>query len=254
MKKILLLLCLCVYAISSSGCSKPPETARDIIERSYEKHGGEALANWETMVVKGDVYMADGKIFRGEYLAFAQKPGKFRMERDLTKYERGRLFYTDIYNDGVGWTSRNLMPQYHNAYAKINKRRLDQCEGIAYFYNNADTLILQPEKKVKCVVKEDTTEIPAYVVTAIIEDDTTNLCFDKKSLYLIQEEYKVFRSILTRVSTNHKKFGKVVFPGNVSEIQHGRRGDNETKFEFKTIEYNIPVDPELFEEDKPKVK
>ena len=111
MKRLNIFFIVCIYVTFFAGCSQPDlEDPQEIIARSLKKHGSEALANWETMVIKGEVFQDDvGHTFRGEYLQYAQKPDKLRIDRNLTKFERGRLFYTYIYKlSRICYTSCSL--------------------------------------------------------------------------------------------------------------------------------------------------
>lgn len=241
MKKLMHFFIVFLFIINTAGCSQEPTTAGDIIAKSVERHGGEALTDWETMVIEGEVNQRDNRLrFRGEYLLFARKPDKLRIERDLTKYERGRYFFTYIYNNGVGWSIRNLIPSYSGRYAEQYKRWLDKCDGIAYYAQNAEALILKPEETVNGK--------PAYVITAAVGNDSTNLYIDKKSFYLVQETY----GSVKRVFSDFKKFGKTVHAARIDEITTSRRSANEDNFIYYSIEYNVPIDPLLFEEDMPR--
>lgn len=122
-----------------TGCKGEPQTADEIIARSVKAHGGEeALTTWQTMTVKGEVNQQDGRLwFRGEYLVYAQKPDKLRIER-------GRLFFCEILNGGKGWMIRNLIPSYREELAGIYKAKLDRLDGIAFYAQNADRFQLVP--------------------------------------------------------------------------------------------------------------
>lgn len=240
MKRLVMFFIICFLMVMTAGYSQQPMSPEEIMARSVARHGGDALTDWKTMVIKGEVNQPDGNIrFRGEYLLYAQKPDKLRVERDLTKFERGRFFLSYIYNNGQGWILRNLIPSYRKEYAKLLKRWLDSCDGIAYFANSADTLTLKLEETVNGK--------QAYVITAVIGDDTTTLYIDKESFYLIQEEYDNVK----RLYSEFKKFGNTVHATHIDEITTGRR-TMEINFIYNTIEYNVPIDQELFEEDKPK--
>ena len=82
---------------SMTCCSQAPQTAEEILARSAASHGGEALSRWETLTIKGTVVMNDGVDFDAGYLLFAEKPGKLRVERDMTA-DKGRLFYEYFMN------------------------------------------------------------------------------------------------------------------------------------------------------------
>ena len=82
-----------------SSCGAAPPSAREIVAACLRAHGGGALADWHTLLIQGEVRRKDGRLwFRGAYTLYAQKPDKLRMETDLTKWERGGFFFSEIYN------------------------------------------------------------------------------------------------------------------------------------------------------------
>jgi len=241
--KILNLLLFVTVLFCFSAFTQPPLTVEEIIARSVKAHGGDALSNWKTMVIKGEGQYPDvGKMFRTEHIVYAEKPGKVRVERDLTKFEHGRLFYTFFYNNGVGWSQASLMPRYGAQFVSF-KRYLDQCDGIAYYAENA-AFTQKPD--------EELNGKPVYVIDAVIKSDTTSLYIDKTSFYFLQEKYKSRNNTITRTFSDFKKFGKVNFSTTIVETSTSRRGEMVLNYKLNTIEYNVPIESWLFEEDMPK--
>ncbi len=223
-----------------TGCSQPPpQTAGEVLERSVGAHGGEALTNWESMVIKGETDQNDlGQIIRSDYQLFAQKPGKVRVEIDQTKYERGRMFSSYIYNDGTGWMIRNLIPNYRPEFSEQFKPMLNQCDGIGYYAQNAENLTLEPEEEVN--------ERAAYVVTAVIGSDTTKLYIDKDNFYFLKEE----TGDRSRTYSDFKKLGGVRHATTI-DMHIGGSRPQDIPYRIISVEYNIPVEARLFEEDRP---
>ena len=254
MKNCFFLLCFCVNYILSGGCSDEPMTAEDIVAKSYNRHGGKALSDWETMVIKGEVFKAWGQdTMHGEYLSYSQKPGKIRFEKDFTKFSHSPVFYTDIYNQGESWRMLNLNTYSNNLIGRLAKRQFDGCDGIAFYRAHADTLIMHPEGLATYVLDGDTVQTPAYIITTVIGEDSTTLYFDKKSYFLIQEEFKMAPvSPFRRVYTDFKRFGRVVLAERRIEFEPGSMGSSGVRYFIKSVEYNVPVDSALFEEFRPE--
>jgi outer membrane lipoprotein-sorting protein len=235
----LLALTLCLTISFANGCSQKPLSADEIMARAVEAHGGEALTKWQTMVVKGEVHQMDGgRWYRGEYILYAQKPDKLRVERDLTKFERGRFFFSDILNGDKGWMLRNLMPVYRDGLAEQNRARLDRCDGIAYYANQADSLSLAGEETVEGK--------PTYVLAAVFGDRTVKLDIDKETFYLVQES----DDDLTVTYSEFKEFGDSVRASEIREVTSGERSV-EIRYTYQTIDFDVPIDSMLFEEDMP---
>jgi len=232
----------------AAGCSQPPpQTAEEIVNRSVEAHGGSALTDWNTMIIQGETTFPDiGRMFRAEYLLFAEKPGKVRVEKDLTKFEHGRLFYTYIYNNGTGWMQRNLKPAYSNEFHSQHERLFNQCEGIAYYANNA-------QLRLKSEAEADT--VGVYVIEAVVDNDTTQLYIDPDSFYLVQEKFSYStrgRSVAkTRKFSEFKKFGNIILPVKTVEIFSGEPPTIFTTT-YNSVEFDQPIEAWMFEEDMPK--
>ena len=235
------LLCLCML-LCIVYCSKQPETAEEIVASSLKAHGGSALSDWKSTVITGDAEVMDIHLIRSEYKILAEKPDKVRMEIDQTKFERGRQLFSYIYNNGIGWMHRNLIPFYSPAYAKIHKRYYDHCFGIAYYSEDA-AVFLKPEEKIE--------DKNVYVLGAVIDSDTSTIYIDNDTFYFIREQYKDVRGTITRTYSEFQKFGKAVFPTKVIESIKGRR-EQELEIKYSDIKFNVPVEAWMFEEDMPK--
>jgi hypothetical protein len=228
-----------------------PGTAREILARSLAAHGGEALSRWSTLTIKGTVVMNDGTDYDAAYLLLVQKPGKVRLEQDMTA-AGGRLFYEYFLNSGVAWSRRNLIPGPGDL-AQMN-RLLHRCDGIAYYAQRADRLVLKEdgaaeirEKQGKAGEKSGVS-IPSYVVEAAVGEEKTELYIDKKTYYLVQEKY----DNRTQIYSDFKKFGSVVLPSRIWEIVSAQRGERVLPITCRSVEYDVPIESWLFEEDMPR--
>jgi outer membrane lipoprotein-sorting protein len=220
------------------GCSSP-ETADEIVAESVRAHGGDALANWSTMAVRGEVYQKDGRVwYRGEYIIYAQKPDKIRMETDLTKFERGRFFYSEILNGEKGWMVRNLLPSYREGLAERYRAKLNRCDGIAFYTANADSFTLLQEDVVE--------DRAAFVIEAKLGEKTAKLYIDKENFLLLKEEY----DNVTLIYSDFKELGGAVRASQIREITTGRR-TVEITYTYNTVDIDVEIDPALFEEEMP---
>jgi hypothetical protein len=228
-------------------------TPRDVVSRSLKAHGGDKLTNWKGMTIRGTVDMADGIVFRAAYLVFAE-PGKLRIESDMTVTQGGRYFYEDFLNDEVAWSRRNLIPSRGNL--EDMKKKMNQCYGIAFYANKADSLVQKDDTTVEWREKPDlqsntykvVASRPAYVISALIGKETTDLYIDKENFYFLQEASGKSK----RVYWDFKKFGEVVLPTKILEIGPGSQGERITPYAYETVKFNVPIEEWLFTEDMPK--
>ncbi|MFC1554396.1 hypothetical protein ACFL7D_07170 [candidate division KSB1 bacterium] len=237
-----------------SGCSQaPPENADEIIARSVKAHGGEKLSDWETLSIEGTIEMRDGIIFNAAYILLAQKNGKLKVEHDLTA-DNGRRFIEYFMNDGLAWRRTNLMRGRGNLQQM--KQWFNECYGISYYADNAEIFILKEDAQVEWKEKPDKNSQeynvietkPAYVVAAVIGQDTTDLYFDKKNFLLLQESKRNSK----RIFWAHKKFSGVNMPTKINQITVSRRGEDIVPVTYSTVEFNNPIEDWVFEEDKPE--
>jgi hypothetical protein len=117
---------------------------------------------------------------------------------------------------------------------------LNQCDGIAYYAANADELVWKEDDVVE--------DVPAYVVQAVIGEESTDLYFDKESYHLVQEKFDE----TTRIFSDFRPFGDVVLAGKILEITNTERGERRLPITYETVEYDVTIEDWLFEEDMPK--
>jgi hypothetical protein len=239
MYQLIPLAITCLLSSFGTSHTLSPQSAEEIVARALEAHGGAALSSWKTMVIKGEVKQKDLRLwFRGEYILYAQKPDKLRVEKDLTKFERGRFFFSEIYNSGKGWMVRNLVPVYRDELASQYKARLDRCDGMAFYTDHAESFLLKGEEEIQ--------GRPTYVIEAALGEETATLHIDKESFYLVQEAYQD----LTLIYSEFKTFGDTVRASRIREIKSN--GEKvEIEITYHSIDFDVPIDPALFEEDMP---
>ncbi len=251
MKNHKTLLVLLIVLALAAGCSQapPPETAEEILSRSVDAHGGKALTDWNNMSVRGKVLYNDISVYNADYLLDAEKPDKLRFEYDLTA-DKGRQFMIYFMNGELAWSQRNLLPSGHNPRLMNDiKRKMQQCNGIAYYAENSDKLIWEEDADVE--FKEEETiikTVPCYVVTSIIAQDTTKLFIDKEKYYFTQEQYPR----VVRQFTDFKKFGSATLPSKIVENLESRYGTQVRPFTINEIKFNITMPEETFTEDMPE--
>jgi hypothetical protein len=239
-----------------AGSAQSQMTPKNILDRSVKAHGGDRLTNWDTMTIKGTIDMVDGITFRAAYRLFAKVPGKLRVERDMTVVQGGRIFYDYFLNSGIAWSRRNLVPSSGNL-DEMN-RWLNQCYGIAYYANKAESLALKEDAVVEWREKADlqsndykvVATRPAYVIAAVIGKETVSLFIDKENFYFLQET--TGRS--KRVFWDFKKFGEVTLPAKILEIVAASQGERITPYTYESVTYNVPIEDWLFTEDMPQKK
>ncbi len=240
-------LCFAVTAIQD------PMSPRDILARSVQAHGGESLTRWNTMAVEGTVDMVDRIVFRAAYRLFAGAPDRLRVEKDMTVSQGGRIFNEYFMNGGVAWSRRNLVPGRGNL-AEM-QLWLNQCYGIAYYADKAETLTLKDNAVVEWREKPElqsndyavVASRPAFVIEAVLGKETTLLYIDRENYYFLQET----AGRLKRIFWEFKKFGPVTLPSRILEITSGARGEQFTPYTIQSVTYNVPIETWLFTEDMP---
>jgi hypothetical protein len=244
---------LSVALLAAAACARAPETAADIIDRSIQAHGGPALTGWKTMSVTGRVRMMDGIAYDAAYTLRAQAPGKLRVEHDLTA-DRGRAFYDYFLNDGDAWTRRNLVVSPFEVPRA--QRLFDQCAGIAYYRQPSVSLARRADADVTWPAVEgwDAARIPgprrAFVLTATIGTETRELFIDRETFEFLEERI----GATTRYFAEVRAFGPLRLPTRILEVVRSQNRETSTPFTIDTVVLDAPLDPALFEEDRPRRK
>ncbi len=242
-------LVLCILLLSAFQSTTP----KDILNRSVRAHGGDHLTNWKSMTIQGTIDMADGITFRAAYLVFAQ-PGKLRIERDMTVTQGGRYFYEDFLNGDIAWNRRNLIPGRGNL--EEMKRKMNEFYGIAWYADKAESLVQKADAVVEWREKSDlqsnefkvVASRPAYVISATVGKDASDLYIDKANYLFLQEVTARTR----RIFWEFRKFGDVTLPTKILEVAAGPRGEQITPYTYDAVKFNVRIEDWLFTEDMPK--
>jgi hypothetical protein len=222
--------------VAIAPASRPAETAQDILARSIQAHGGERLTAWKTMVVEGTIDVVDGVTYHAAYRLWAEKPGKLRVEHDLTA-DRGRRFDQYFLNGGISWVRRSLI--VGTVPVARMQRWFDQCAFVASYAAHSAAFALAPDAVVE--------NVPAFVLHATIDGAAVDLYIDKERFFLLQEVTPDGR----RVFSGFTNFAGRLLPTKINEYARSRQGETLTPILWKTVKYDVPIEQWLFEEDKP---
>ena len=176
----------CTAAVLGLGLSAPAwaqPTAADIVARSVQAHGGDALTSWQTLRITGTVVMQDGIAYTGAYTLLAKAPDRLRVEHDATA-DRGRAFYDYFLNGGVAWSRRNLIP----GALEVDRiqRWMDQCYGIAFYARSGVAFELLPDTAIAWPPEDGSTR-RAWVVAATVGGERRELYIDQETSRLLRE-------------------------------------------------------------------
>jgi hypothetical protein len=236
----------------SAAPSRAADSAQDILARSIQAHGGARLTTWKTMVVEGTIDIQDGVTYHAAYRLWAKRPGRLRVEHDLTA-DRGRRFDQYFLNDGVAWMRRSLI--VGTVPVTRIQRWLDQCSGVAFYAQHSAAFVLQPDAVVRWQAPPEPGSTtpgvvesrPAWVLHATIDGAAVDLYIDKERFLLLQEVTPDGR----RVYSGFTAFAGRTLPTKINEYTRGRQGETLTPITWKSVRYDVAVEDWLFDEDKP---
>ena len=233
--------------LSAPAMAQP--AASDIVARSVQAHGGEALTSWQTLKITGTVVMQDGIAYTGAYTLLAKAPDRLRVEHDATA-DRGRAFYEYFLNGGVAWSRRNLIPAAFDV-DRI-QRWLDQCYGIAFYARPGVTLELMPEGSIDWPppVSPAGPGSPrkVWVIAATVGTERRYLSIDQETNRLLLEATPQG----SRYYWDFKTFDGMVVPGRILEIVKTRQGETRTPYTWTDVKRNLPIEDWRFTEDLPR--
>ena len=245
----------CVAAVIGLGLSAPAlaqPSAAEIVARSVQAHGGDALTSWQTLKITGTVVMQDGIAYTGAYTLLAKAPDRLRVEHDATA-DRGRAFYEYFLNGGVAWSRRNLVPGALEA-DRI-QRWLDQCYGIGFYARPglaldrlADADLAWPPSAPGAGQPSTQAARRVWVVAATVGTERRELHIDQETGRFLQE----VTPQATRVYWDFKAFDGMLLPTRILEITKTRQGESRTPFTWTEVKRNVPVEDWRFTEDMPR--
>jgi hypothetical protein len=234
-------------ALSAPAMAQP--SAADIVARSVQAHGGEALTSWQTLKITGTVVMQDGIAYTGAYTLLAKAPDRLRVEHDATA-DRGRAFYDYVLNGGVAWSRRNLIPGTLDV-DRI-QRWLDQCYGIAFYARPGVTLELMPEGSIDWPPPASPagpgSPRKVWVIAATVGTERRYLSIDQETNRLLLEATPQG----SRYYWDFKTFDGMVLPGRILEIVKTRQGETRTPYTWTDVKRNLPIEDWRFTEDMPR--
>ena len=246
----------CVVAtlpVLAGGLAQTPSSGQAVLERAIAAHGGSRLTAWRTLTVKGIVRMRDGISYSAAFTLRAAKPGRVRVDQDMTA-DQGRLFFEYFLHDGVAWMRRNLVVSTYDA--KRMQRWLAHADGVAAYAGQAGQSELKGETDVVWPrdPERPDDDVPAVrravrIAIGAGGEAPVELLIDASSHHLIGE----VSGGTTRLYTDFKSFAGVRWPTRVLEIARGRQGDTLTPFTYTSVTYNTPIEDWVFTEDKPAV-
>ncbi|MCX6546113.1 MAG: hypothetical protein NTV05_17095 [Acidobacteria bacterium] len=260
---MLVAACLAVGGASPSASGGPLDlaavmpqatsTAGGILAKSVAAHGGDKLIRWQTLTIKGTVRMEDGISYNAAFLLRAQAPGRIRVDQDMTA-DHGRLFYEYFMHDGVAWSRRNLVVASYDT-ARM-QRWMDHCSGIAFYAHQPGIPEMKPDADVTWKPTGEAGATPApqtrrtFVLAVTVGKELREIYIDKETSRFLKETTPSG----SRVFSDFKTFGGVVWPTRILETAKTRQGESQTPFVYTSVTYNTPIDAWVFTEDKPAAK
>jgi len=238
-----------VMAVSQAAAQP---SAAEIVARSVQAHGGDALTSWQTLKITGTVVMQDGIAYTGAYTLLAKAPDRLRVEHDATA-DRGRAFYEYFLNGGVAWSRRNLIP----GALEVDRiqRWMDQCYGIAFYAKPglalerlADAGLAWPPAAPGADEPTAQAARRVWVVAATIGAERRELHIDQETGRFLQE----VTPQATRVYWDFRPFDGMLLPTRILEITKTRQGESRTPFTWTEAKRNVPVEDWRFTEDMPR--
>jgi hypothetical protein len=234
---------LILFSLLNIFISFSQQDAKEIVEKSVKAYGGfNKLTQWKTMVLKGVIISdrSEAIKMKGALTRYTVKPDKLRIDQDFTAFEPNAEIRSYIYNNDQAWAIANLIPFYSNNYKPSMKAALDRVDGMAFYLKKSKSLLLLPEQIIN--------NKPEHVIESITENDTTFLYIDKKTYFLVQDSLKNTKMLYS----SFKKFDGIYYPTAYDQVVYTPQRMVVNKFKIDKVQYNVKIDPKLFEEEKQK--
>lgn len=236
---------LLIFILSSFLFAQKDLKVDEIIEKSISAQGGkEALKSLSSGIMQSDLTIyAEGNVIKGKRLMYIEySPLKMRIEEKINSINT-----TTIYNGQKAWMIRE---------GKIQE--LPE-EWIPYFKNSEKRLNLLLEYKSKEIKAESLglKEVGERIAHAIKftekEGEWMIFYFDSESFIPIKQEFNSINPETGAISKteifldNYTKILDILTPMKITVFRDGHKV---MEFNFKDVQYNVPIEDSLFHREK----
>jgi hypothetical protein len=240
--------CLAVSAAHMSGCSQAPTTAEGMMEKSIKTLGGlEKATGWKTSVSKG-LMMTNwpgwGDL-RADCTYLIQKPDMMVLDQDYSVYDHP-FFFRYTYNAGEAWVMVNLGVRQNPRYTEMLAEGLKTADGIAYYFENSDTLYIVEE------VEPDTllTGVEFTRIAAIEGADTVFFDLDMATWLPARILDKADQGGWNHnIYDDYREVNGYLVPFHETTYVNGTKS---REMLWESIEWDVEIDGEEFEKNRPK--
>jgi outer membrane lipoprotein-sorting protein len=237
--------CLALLAPSSLPARAEgtvPNPSKVLLEKASNALG--EYRPWTTRVEKGLQISWDTEgwgTLKAEYTRSIKKPDKVRIDQDNSAYDHPffRMYYL---NGDDAWYMTNLTPGRNPQVTASLKTLLERADGIKYYLSACDTFFTEAH------VPADTILSSVGLVRAgcVLKGDTTLFDLDGKTHVLKRRvENKGSRAT---IFDDYRAVGGRLVPFHVTVYDAGKKTN---EFLWREVEFDVPVDDALFEENRP---
>jgi hypothetical protein len=230
-----------------SGCGGPLD-GYGMAEKSVKALGGlEKATGWKTAVNKG-IMMTNwpgwGDLKADcEYLV--HKPDRLVLDQDYSAYDHP-FFFRYTFNAGEAWVMVNLGTRTNARYTAMLEKALRTIDGIAYYYENADTIYAVPE------VEPDTllADMDFSRIAAVSGTDTVFFDLCAKTWLPLRAIDKGDQGGWNHnLYDDYRSIGGHMVPFHEVTYVNGIKNRELT---WDTIEFDVEIDPGEFEKFRPE--
>jgi hypothetical protein len=240
-------LLLAAFLALSIDVATPQESAgkaKELLLESVEALGGmEAATGWTTMVQTGILqqFQPGWGNLTADCSRHVKKPDKARDYRDFSAYDHP-FFYQYYLSGDDAWMLVNMMVREHPRVTEAMKELMRLIDGVAYYAAHTDTLFLVAD------VPDDSLFAGASLDRVGIVDrgDTIYMDLSKETHFPVRRiDNGGVRHVIMSM---YREVNGRMTPFHVQVIE---QTGVTTEYIWDEIEYDVPIDDEIFEEFRP---
>ncbi len=239
--------CLPLAFILASCAATEKDPAKSVLLDSVKAMGGMSRATgWNTLVQKGTMtseWPGWGTV-KADCAYYTQKPDKQLLDQDYSAYDHP-FYFVYVYNGGQAWSEVNMGIRQNERTTAMLEQRMREIDGLAHFISSADSFFT-------AAAVPDDSLLAGTELTRIgcLAGGKTVLFDITRATRLPARKIEKDQDVETHtIMEDYRNIGGRTVPFHVTVYQNGAKT---TEFFWEEIQYDVPVDPAIFEKNRPQ--
>ena len=245
-RDILSILSLSLFLIASCSTGEK-DPAKSALLGSVKAMGGMSKATgWRTLVQKGTMtseWPGWGTV-KADCTYYTQKPDKQLLDQDYSAYDHP-FYFVYVQNGAQAWSEVNMGIRQSERTTAMLEQRMREIDGLAYFVANSDSFFIVPDAPADSLLAGRA----LTRVGCVSGDKTVYFDIDAATRLPARKIEKSGEVETWTIMEDYRDAGGRKVPFHVTVYQNGAKTN---EFVWEEIVFDTPVDPAIFEKNKPQ--